>query len=136
MINISNGTRKDNPDRLDDQPGRTAATTGAPARTATGGRSAGDHPRRIVVTCVDMLLSWPAAILRHLGDRLFAANDTEAYWRGWQITRVHEGLGRRYRDPLFDTLAECRQCRGAGVSSEVVCHPCQGTGRITVSEVS
>jgi hypothetical protein len=36
---------------------------------------------------------------------MFRTNDTEAYWRGWQIIRVHGGLGRVYRDPRFDTLS-------------------------------
>ena len=52
--------------------------------------------------------SWPA----RLGDRLFAMNDTEAYWRDWQITRTRGGLGRRYRDPSFDLPAEGREVRG------------------------
>ena len=50
-----------------------------------------------------ILLSWLAAIPRHLGDRLFAMNDAEAYWRNWQITKTHGGLGRRYRAIRFDS---------------------------------
>src|SRR5712691_11537087 len=57
-----------------------------------------------------VLLSWLAGFPRRLGDRLFAANDAEAYWRDWQITRTCGGLGRRYRDPRFDTLAGCPTC--------------------------
>jgi hypothetical protein len=83
-----------------------------------------------------VLLSWLAAIPRRLGDRLFAMNDTEAYWRNWQITRTHGGLGRRYRDPQFGTLAECPKCRGAGVTADLPCPPCLGTGRVTLGEVS
>ena len=60
------------------------------------------------------MLSWLAAIPRRLGDRLFAMNDTEAYWRSWQITKTQGGLGRSYRDPRFGTLAECPRCHGAG----------------------
>jgi DnaJ-class molecular chaperone len=68
-------------------------------------------------------------------------NDTEAYWRGWQITRTRGGLARSYRDPRFDTLAECARCRGtgvngAGVNTDLPCAPCLGTGRITLGEVS
>jgi hypothetical protein len=48
----------------------------------------------------DCLTSFP----RRACDRLFAINDAEAHWRGWQITRVHGGFARRYRDPMFDTL--------------------------------
>ena len=83
-----------------------------------------------------VLLSWLAAIPRRLGDRLFVMNDTEAYWRGWQITKTHGGLARRYRDPRFDTLAECPKCHGAGVTADLPCVPCLGTGRITLGEVS
>lgn len=51
------------------------------------------------------LLCWLAAVPPRAADRLFTMNDSEACWRGWQITRTHGGLGRSYRDPLFDTMA-------------------------------
>ena len=54
------------------------------------------------------MLSWLAALPGRLGDRLFAMNDNEAYWRDWQITRTHGGFGRRYRDPSFDLPPEYR----------------------------
>ena len=76
-----------------------------------------------------------AAIPRRLGDRLFVANDTEAYWRDWRITKKRGGLARRYRDPWFDMLAECPKCHGAGVTADLPCAPCLGTGRITLDEV-
>jgi hypothetical protein len=81
-------------------------------------------------------LDWLAYLLRRCGDRWFAMNDTEAYWRGWQITKTHGGLGRRYRDLRFDTLAACAQCAGAGEWADAPCGPCLGTGRITIAEVS
>jgi hypothetical protein len=59
-----------------------------------------------------ILLGWLAAQPRRLADRLFVMNDTEAYWRDWQITKTHGGLGRRYRDPSFDLPAEHRELRG------------------------
>jgi hypothetical protein len=96
----------------------------------------GGAARHAVVTGIDALLSWLAAIPRCLGSRLFAANDLEADWRGWQITAVHGGLARRYRDPLFDTLAACARCRGAGVRAAASCFACRGTGRVAVGEVS
>ena len=68
---------------------------------------------RVVLAVGQVVLSWLAAIPRRLGDRLFAMNDAEAYWRDWQITKTQGGLGRRYRDPRFDTLAECPRCLGA-----------------------
>jgi hypothetical protein len=91
---------------------------------------------RGVAIAGQILLSWLAAIPRHLGDRLFAMNDAEAYWRNWQITKTHGGLGRRYRDPQFGTLAECPKCRGAGLTADLPCPPCLGTGRVTLGEVS
>ena len=91
---------------------------------------------RAVAIGSQVLLSWLAAIPRRLGDRLFAMNDAEAYWRNWQITRTHGGFGRRYRDPQFGTLAECPKCRGAGVTADLPCPPCLGTGRVTLGEVS
>jgi DnaJ-class molecular chaperone len=63
-------------------------------------------------------------------------NDTEACWRGWQITKTHCGLGRRYRDLRFDTLTSCTQCAGAGVWADSPCGSCLSTGRITLGEVS
>ena len=90
---------------------------------------------RILAVVGRVLLSWLAAIPRRLGDRLFVMNDTEAYWRDWQITKTHGGLGRSYRDPRFDTLAECPKCHGAGVTADLPCPPCLGTGRVTLGEV-
>ena len=147
VINISNFTSKNNPPwRLAEPPGPARPPAGQAASRAEGtGR--GDrrrHGRRLRPASAaswpspaGSLLSWLAAIPRRLGDRLFAMNDTEAYWRGWQITRTHGGLGRRYRDPRFDTLAECPKCRGAGgLTADLPCLPCLGTGRITLGEVS
>jgi hypothetical protein len=91
---------------------------------------------RVAAIAGQVLLGWLAVIPRRLGDRLFAMNDAEAYWRSWQITRTHGGLGRRYRDPQFGTLAECPKCRGAGVTVNLPCLPCLGTGRVTRGEVS
>ena len=108
---------------------------GAPASGKATAGSSGSRPGRIPATSAGVLLSWLASILRRFGDRLFATDDTEAYQWGWQITRVHAGLGRRYRDPRFDTLAECPKCRGAGINADVPCVPCLGTGRITIGGV-
>jgi hypothetical protein len=135
VINISNYFSKDNTLWLPVQPGRAAAGTGAPTRTAANGQSPGRRAH-ILATIGPVLLSWLIALPRRLGDRLFAMNDAEAYWRDWQITRTHSGLGRRYRDPRFGTLAECPKCHGAGVTADLSCPHCLGTGRITLGEVS
>jgi DnaJ-class molecular chaperone len=63
-------------------------------------------------------------------------NDTEAYWRGWQITKIRARSGRRYRDLRFGTLAACAQCAGAGDRSDAPCGVCLGTGRITLGQAS
>jgi hypothetical protein len=86
---------------------------------------------RVVATAGQVVLGWLAVIPRRLGGRLFAMNDAEAYWRSWQTTRTHGGLGRRYRDPQFGTLAECATCQGAGVTADLPCPPCLGSGRVT-----
>ena len=122
MINISNYAGKHNPR------GR-----GRPRwRWSGSARGAGSRDALVFVMGVD----WLAYLLRRWGDRWFAMNDTEAYWRGWQITKTHGGLGRRYRAIRFDTLAACAQCAGAGVCADAPCGPCLGTGRITLGEVS
>jgi hypothetical protein len=144
VINITNFTCQDNP------PWPSARPAGGPAEAPVWGpaedRVVGpaDPVRRIGGRVADIaglaaavLLSWLAYVPRRLGDRLFSWNDTEAYWRGWQITKVHGGLGRRYRDPRFDTLTACPQCQGGGTSAkDAPCAPCLGTGRVSTEEVS
>ncbi len=49
-------------------------------------------------------LTWLANLPRRVGSHLFAGNDEEARWRGWQVTELAGGLARQYRDPRFDTL--------------------------------
>ncbi len=94
MINVSNFTSEDKPPQ-ERAPARAAAAPDTWTSPA---------PRR------DRLLArlgaGLAALARRSGDRLFAMGDAEASWHGWQTTRTHRGLGRRYRDPLFDTLAQ------------------------------
>ena len=129
MINISNYAGNDNP------PGPRPPTV-AQVRERAAGCPAGCRARDALVLATCVALDWVAYFLRRWGDRWFAMNDTEAYWRGWQITKTHGGLGRRYRDLRFDTLAACAQCAGAGEWADAPCGPCLGTGRITLGEVS
>ncbi len=144
MINISNSTSKNNPSWLLGEPERPPWPAPTPAHDQAaapaaqpGSGSLRARLARLVTVLGQVLLSWLAAIPRRLGDRLFVMNDTEAYWRGWQITKTRGGLARRYRDPRFDALAQCPQCRGAGVSADLACIPCLGTGRISLlGEVS
>ena len=124
MINISNYPGNDNPPRP------------RPPTVALVRERPGSRMRDTLVLAMSVALDWLAYLLRRCGDRWFAMNDTEAYWRGWQITKTHGGLGRRYRDLRFDTLAACAQCAGAGERADAPCGPCLGTGRITIGEVS
>ena len=124
MINISNYPGNDNPPRP------------RPPTVALVRERPGSRVRDTLVLAMSVALDWLAYLLRRCGDRWFAMNDTEAYWRGWQITKTHGGLGRRYRDLRFDTLAACAQCAGAGEWADAPCGPCLGTGRITLGEVS
>jgi len=102
-------------------------------------------------------VGWLARLIQAAGDRLFAANDREAGWHGWEVTRYQGGLGRGYRDPRFDTLMSCPlcggsgaawrdmcggsgaawrdMCGGSGVAGRDACVRCGGTGR-TVRAVS
>jgi len=49
---------------------------------------------------------WVIPIIRlnltRIGQCLFASADALAQRHEWQVTPVHHGLGRRYRDPRFD----------------------------------
>ena len=55
-------------------------------------------------SCVGSLAGWLASLPHRIGARLFAMNDTEARWRGWEITELRCGLSRSYHDPRFDLL--------------------------------
>ena len=146
MIKISNATSENNPPLVlggFSGPTRTSLS-GAPAGAVPGTASSDTWTRlrrgliaaaRAIPLAGRILLSWLAALPRRLGDRLFARNDAEAYWHSWQIITTHGGLGRRYRDPRFDALAECPKCQGSGLTADQPCPPCQGTGRISSGEV-
>ena len=139
MINIINFTSKDNPQGPPQaeppRPEGTARVEVRPGRRRGWGRiwtALGAAATVAATVLVDCLAGYP----RRWGDRWYTPNDEEACWRGWQTTRTHGGLGRRYRDPAFYSLAECSRCQGAGVRADVRCAGCQGTGRISLGGVS
>ncbi len=104
--------------------GTAATALGGLARVRVGVR---ERPGQAV--------GWIAGIIQRAGDLIFMANDEEAYWRGWTIERRLAGLGHRYRDPLFDSLASCPHCRGLGITAtESLCVKCSGTGRVTIDQ--
>jgi len=49
-------------------------------------------------------IAWLIGLPRRAGGRLFAMNDAEARWRGWQVIELTGGLARQYRDARFDAI--------------------------------
>jgi hypothetical protein len=119
MYNIRNFTCEDNP--------RTA--------TAQVARPALDTWTGVAAGLLLLAAEYLAAIPQRIGNRLFAMNDAEAGWRGWQAINAYGGLGRRYRDPRFDLLGECPQCLGTGTKADQECPACLGTGRLADAEL-
>jgi hypothetical protein len=60
------------------------------------------RPLALAHAAINEILAWLADIPGRIGARLFLEADEEAYWHGWQITPLHGGLGRSYRDLRFD----------------------------------
>jgi hypothetical protein len=54
--------------------------------------------------------AWLADVPQWIGGCLFMPGDEEAYWRGWQITRLQGGLGRGYRDRRFGRPGQDASC--------------------------
>jgi hypothetical protein len=135
VVNTSNYPGKDNPHWPPAQAPRPRPAAVALVMERRDGRSARARLRDALTLAAGVALDWLAYFLRRGGDRRFAMNDTEAYWRGWQITKTLAGLGRRYRDIRFGTLAACARCAGAGVWADAPCGPCLGTGRITPGQM-
>jgi DnaJ-class molecular chaperone len=83
------------------------------------------------------LLTWLRACSDRIGERAFAGTDAVARRHDWQIVPTRAGLGRRYRDPRFDTLAPCSRCRGLGTpASGDPCLICGGAGRIVLGQAA
>jgi hypothetical protein len=59
--------------------------------------AAGDAIHR----AVGIVAAWLAGLPRRAGRYLFAMNDREAGWRGWQVIELSGGLRRQYRDLRF-----------------------------------
>ena len=135
MINISNPTSKNNSSALLEAPTGLDHPTAVSVIVGAGSRRPEPGVLRRLADGIRFVLSLLAAVPVRTGDRLFAVNDNEAYWHDWQTTRTSGGLGRSYRDPRFDRLAECPKCHGAGGTVKAPCPPCDSTGRITRAEV-
>jgi hypothetical protein len=117
VINTSNFTSINKPLWPLGAPAEPTRPSG-PADRAAAGRfyPDGARTRRLggLAAAAWIMLSWLAARPGRLGDRLYAMNDNEAYWRDWQITRTRGGFGRRYRDPSFDLPPEYREPHAPG----------------------
>jgi len=126
VFNLSNFTSENNPH------GRSLSITAPAIDTWTRavvhppGRLAGHGTGSLGTKVTEALTSW----LRRLCGRMFASSDTEANWRGWEVINSYGGLGRRYRDPMFDLLGTCPGCQGAGSDTNGPCDVCLGTGRV------
>lgn len=108
MINATNTLGKDNPRWPVSNAPETikVPATGPPERSP----DAGDAIRR----AAGIVAAWLAGLPRRAGRRLFAMNDLEARWRGWQVTETAGGLGRQYRDWRFDSLGSPGRAPRAG----------------------
>ena len=109
MLNVTNLVGKDKSrwpkDNLRCPKGNTAETIRVPdlyLATTTWGRC--DRPASVAHTvgnAFTLAEAWLIGLPRRTGRRLFAINDAEACWRGWQITETLGGVGRQYRDARF-----------------------------------
>ena len=71
--------------------------------------------------------------IREAGSWLFSYEDDFARSHGWTVEERHGGLGRTYRDPRFNHLAQCPACAGIGTfPDDMLCTRCAGSGRITL----
>jgi hypothetical protein len=126
MFNISSFINENNPDI-------SAVRAAGPSFDTWTGQAA----RSRIANCTFFLIAttalsdYLANLPRRIGARLFAMNDAEAGWRGWQTINAYGGLGRRYRDPRFDALCECPHCQGTGTKADQECPACLGTGCLT-----
>ena len=105
MLNISNITGENNPHIRAAGVVASGFDTWTKTVTRTGARARNRPFPALLATSVALVADYLMGLPRRFSDRLFAMNDNEAYWRGWQIVRARGGLTRRYRDPKFDTHA-------------------------------
>jgi len=78
-------------------PGPAARPTGVPGRPVTAVPG-------VLRVAAAFGIAWLLGLPRRAGRYLFAMNDAEAHWRGWQAIELTGGLARQYRDARFDTM--------------------------------
>jgi hypothetical protein len=98
VINATNLAGKHKPRRTIGNAAETIKLlASASPRLAGRPRLAARRPRAVRIS--------PApGLSRRTGAWLFRRNDAEAGWRHWEITELHSGLSRLYRDTRFDVL--------------------------------
>jgi hypothetical protein len=116
MLNVTNLVGKDKSRWPKENPrwpkGNTTETIKVPdlcLGATTWGRC--DSPSGVADTvrgASTLAAAWLIGLPRRAGRRLFAMNDREAGWRGWQVTELRGGLARSYRDRRFDLLRDLR----------------------------
>jgi hypothetical protein len=104
VFNISNFPRDLNPSVQRRRTARTGFDTWTMIAAYSRAPSSSIRMRTFLTVGTGVATDCLTAMPRRAGDRLFAINDAEGSWRGWQTIRVNGGLGRRYRDPAFDTI--------------------------------
>lgn len=75
------------------------------AQTNRVGGTAAEFGDRLRFAC-GICVSWLIGLPRRAGARLYAENDAEARWWGWQVTERQGGLARQYRDARFAALPD------------------------------
>lgn len=131
MFNTGSATGEDKPCGLTRRAIRPGIDTWTMIAAYSRAPASGVRIRTFLAVSAAVAADCLKAIPRNVADRLFLLNDAEAYWRNWQIITVRGG--RRYRDPMFDTLAACAQCEGLGDGIEdMPCINCFGTGRLSL----
>ena len=113
MVNGTNTLGKDNPrwpigNATEQIKVPDSGSSQAPRGSTVPGAGVSDLP---VTAAPDGLraataavVTWLTGLPRRAGQRLFAMNDAEARWRGWQVIELTGGLARQYRDARFHTM--------------------------------
>jgi hypothetical protein len=131
VFNINNFTSENNPGVRPLQATGPAIDTWTRASVQIDTGSFTPRIIKLLRLAVGVLADCFAGGPRRLCDQLFAVNDAEANWRGWEVINAYGGLGRRYRDPRFDMLDACPKCQGTGIDTDEPCDFCLGTGRLS-----
>lgn len=117
MINATNLAGKDKPRRTIGNAAETIKLLASASPRHP--RLVGRHPWALRAR---VRISPARDLPRRTGTWLFRRNDAEAGWRHWEITELHSGLSRLYRDTRFDVLHQLYDvvsgCHPAKLSDE------------------